>query len=98
MKTFMIFSILAMALAVSAVPLDERDPTDTDPAPGGGSGRSGKCNGGQKQACCNTGLPDVLICNIQILGSTWNQEKYCCSTSAPVISIPFTLSRTPWSF
>jgi hypothetical protein len=96
----MIFSILAMALAVSAVLLDERDPTDTnpapEPAPGGGSGGSGKCNGGQKQACC-TGLLGVLTCNIQILGSTCNQEKYCCSTSAPVVSIPFTLSPTPWS-
>ncbi|CAN9186842.1 unnamed protein product [Alternaria alternata] len=87
MKTSMIFSILAMALAVSAVLLDERDPTDTnpapEPAPGGGSGGSGKCNGGQKQACC-TGLLGVLTCNIQILGSTCNQEKYCCSTSDPV--------------
>jgi hypothetical protein len=77
MKQSIIFSILSMALAVSASPTN-----------GGGKSGGGQCNGGNnKQVCCN-GLGGLsLVCIVQALGGACDGSKKCCSTKAATVSI-----------
>ena len=79
MKQSIIFSILSMALAVSA-----------SPTSGGG-----QCNGGSnKQVCCNGVGGLNLVCVVQALGGACDGSKNCCSTEAATVSIPLTVGRT----
>jgi hypothetical protein len=84
MKQSIVFSVLAMALAASALPTN-----------GGGTTSAGQCGGEtDTQVCCGGGLLSDILGTVQALGSPCGGTKKCCSTNAATVSIPPMLGRT----